>query len=190
MNLLYKNLYLIVIAFLSAISISTNAQDASKTPDWLLLNPDVQLEANDAINDLYNFKFEKADSAFKVIKNQYPKHPLAFFLLGLSQYWRMVPDDNNRTYDDLFFQYMDSSITFSEKLKDLDENNEEANFFLAAAYGFKGRIYEKRDEYRKATFTAAKAYHYLNLDVKNTELSPEFLFGVALYNYFREWIPD
>ena len=57
MNLLNKNLYLIVIAFLSAISFTTNAQDANKTPDWLLLNPDVQLEANDAINNLYNFIF-------------------------------------------------------------------------------------------------------------------------------------
>ncbi len=190
MNLLNKNLYLIVIAFLSAISFTINAQDANKTPDWLLLNPDVQLEANDAINNLYNFKFEKADSAFKVIKNQYPKHPLAYFLLGLSQYWRMVPDDNNRSFDNLFFQYMDSSITFSEKLKEKEDENEEANFFLAAAYGFKGRIYEKRNEYPKATFAAAKAYHFLNLDVKNTELSPEFLFGVALYNYFREWIPE
>jgi hypothetical protein len=68
----------------------------------------------------------------------------------------------------------------------------EAAFFLAAAHGFKGRLYsdEERKNWRKAAVQGKIALNYLE-DCRGKEyLSPELQFGDALYNYFSVWVPE
>jgi len=182
---LITNLLLIISSYIFAQTATQNV-----TSNWLLLNPDIQMESNDAINDLYNFKFEKAEAQFDKIKKQYPHHPIAYFLIGLSEYWKIVPDDNVETYDKKFHAYMDSAIMYGEALHKEDKNNKEAVFFLAAANGFKGKVYSLRDNYGKAAWVAKDALNYFEFEEQDNELSPEFKFGAGLYNYFREWIPE
>jgi hypothetical protein len=180
--------FVIVLGILFVGINSISAQTTDPTKDWLLLNIDIQLETNDAINDLYNFKFEKANAKFNELKQRYPKHPMAYFLLGLSEYWRIVPNDHETKYDATFHSHLDSAIIMAEALYDQNNNNYEAAFFLSASHGFKGRVYAMRKEYITASNQGRKSLKYLNLDNKATDMSPEFMFGTALYNYFREKI--
>src|SRR6185437_2770019 len=163
-------------------------------PHMLLLDDKVQVEATDAVNDMYNFKFTKAENQFQVLKVKYPQHPLPYFLMGLSTWWKMYPNleirEKTEKYDDTFVAYMDTAIEYAEKLYDTNEKNYEAIFFLAGAYGFKAHLYGERKKYGKATFAARHALSYLRKNVENEELSPEFLFGDALYNYYAEWIKE
>jgi tetratricopeptide (TPR) repeat protein len=156
----------------------------------LLLDTNMQIEATQAVNDMYNFRFAEAEMKFKWIKRQHPEHPLPYFLLGLSQWWKIVPNIDVQTYDNTFLAYMDTSITLAERMYDRDEKNIEAAFFLAAAHGFKARLFSERREWRKATFAGKNSLKFLDKSKGFEELSPEFLFGDALYNYYREWIPD
>ena len=163
---------------------------AQDKPKMLLLDMNMQIEATQAVNDMYNFRFSEAEMKFKWIKKQHPEHPLPYFLLGLSEWWKIVPNIDIQTYDDKFLAYMDTSITLSERMYDANEKNIEAAFFLAAAHGFKARLFSERREWRKATFAGKNSLKYLDKSKGFEELSPEFLFGDALYNYYREWIPD
>jgi hypothetical protein len=175
-----------LLLFLSAFG-SIKAQE--KTP-ILLNDPQLQFEITESVNALYDFKFEKADSAFHIFKNKYKNHPLPYFLLGYSQYWRMQPNDNIKIFDRKFYSYMDTVIHLSEKLYDTDNKNYEAIFFLTAAYAFKGRIASERKEWLTATNAGRLSLKYLDKSEDFNDLSPEFLFGRGLYNYFRQWIPD
>lgn len=158
---------------------------------YLLSDLTIQIECAEAIDALYNFDFKTAEQQFLWLKQQYPTHPLPYFLMGLSQWWRIMPNDIVTTYDHAFFAYMDTSITYAEKMHKEDKDNPEANFFLAGAYGFKARLQSDRNNYTSAAFTAKKSLNYLNDDKNDTsDLGPEFIFGDALYNYFREWIPE
>ncbi len=161
-------------------------------PDILLADIDIQLNCTEAVDALYNFEYAKAEKQFKWLKDEYPDHPLPYFLMGLSNWWKIMPNDRNEEYDEVFLAYMDSSITFAEKLFEKDSKNPEAAFFLAGAHGFKARLYSDRESYSKATFAAKNSLEYLNLkdNKENETFSPEFLFGTGLYNYFREWIPE
>jgi hypothetical protein len=153
----------------------------------------IQLETTQALNDLYNFKFDAAEKQFRWIKQKYPWHPLAYFLLGLSEWWKIMPATNERSHDDRFLAYMDSTILVAEHLHDKNpEYRVEAAFFLAAAYGFKGRLYsdEERKEWRKAAVAGKRALNYLEECKEKNYLSPELLFGDALYNYFSVWVPE
>lgn len=179
--------YLIALLLLIVGTASAQKQEV---PKMLLMDMDMQVQATRAVNDMYNFKFEKAENEFNWFKLKYPKHPLPYFLLGLSEWWKIVPNIDDQQYDGKFIAYMDTAIALSEKMYDENEKNIEASFFLAAAYGFKGRLHSERKDWRKAAVASRQSLNFLDKSKGYEELSPEFLFGDALYNYYRDWVPE
>jgi hypothetical protein len=191
-KLLFAKCALMVSIFF-AMDASAQVQQRKDTTIILISNLQIQIETTQALDDLYNFKFEKAEMQFQWLKQKYAWHPLPYFLIGLGEWWKIMPDTKNRAHDDRFLAYMDSSILLAENLhKKRPEYRIEAAFFLAAAYGFKGRLYsdEERGSWRKAASAGKDALDYLEECKERDDLSPELLFGDALYNYFSVWVPE
>lgn len=153
------------------------------------MDKQLQLDATKAVNAMYNFKFEVAEAEFQWMRYKYPSHPLPTFLLGLKEWWKIQPNIEDKSFDDRFLSYMDTSIALASEIKRKDKQNVEAAFFLAAAYGFKGRLHAERSHWSRAAFAGKNALANLELTKDNDTLSPEFLFGVALFNYYSVWIP-
>ncbi|MBX0292122.1 tol-pal system protein YbgF [Hymenobacter sp. HSC-4F20] len=167
------------------------APGAIDTKGWLLMDKDIQTELEGAVFNLYNFKYDKAERQFRSLRRRYPNHPMPYFLMGLSTWWKIMPSGIQTTqYDKLFFAYMDTAITKGEELYKADNKNYEACFFLAAGYGFDARLHAERHDWRKATVGAKRSLDYLDKSKEANGLSPEFLFGQALFNYYAVWIPD
>ena len=178
---------LLLIAFFIA-SINSFSQQKRKV---LLTDMNIQIESTDAVNHLYNFKFDRAIQGFNYLKYRYPTHPMPYFLIGFAYWWRMQPDVSSiKDYDDIFKSYMDSCIYFAEDIYDDDENNIDAIFFLSAAHGFMARIHGERENYMKATNHGRKSISYMEEGEKFTEFSSEFLFGLGLYNYYEPWLKE
>lgn len=155
----------------------------------LLSNPFIQMEATQAINDMYNFRFERSMSHFNYLRKEYGWHPLPYFLMGLNYWWRILPNFNNEQYDETFFAYMDTSMVLAERMyKEL--NTVEGAFFMAATYAFQGRLHSERHDWGKAAYAGKNALKYLEECKGNGDLSPELLFGDALFNYYSEWVPE
>ncbi len=166
-----------------------SSAELDKKYAMVLQNPGVQIESTEAINKLYNYQFYEADAEFRWLKYRYPKHPMPHFLMGLAEWWKIVPNTENEAYDKTFLAQMDSTITLAEELYDDQENKIEPAFFLAAAYAFKGRLYAERESWAKAAFAGKKSLKYFEQCKGNGDLSPELLFGDGLYNYYAEWVP-
>ncbi len=158
--------------------------------DMLLANARIQIEATEAINDLYNFKFPKAERQFRWIKQKYQWHPLPYFLLGMSQWWKIAPAVENLSFDNQFVAYMDTAIQKANHLYKNGGNKAEAAFFLSASYALKARLYSERSKWTKAAIESRNSLKYLDEVRGNADLSPELLLGDALYNYYSVWIPD
>lgn len=188
----------ITTAFAAAIFVA--AKEAGAQPEAkndtsiiLLSNIGIQLECTQALNDLYNFKFGAAEEQFRYLKTRYSWHPLPYFLMGLIEWWKIMPNTADQSHDGVFLAYMDSTIRVAENLyKNYPAYKVEAAFFLAGAYGFKGRLYsdEDRKSWRKAASAGKNAVKYMEANREFTDLSPELLFGDALYNYFSVWVPE
>jgi|TARA_R110002096_G_scaffold10562_8_gene40494 tetratricopeptide (TPR) repeat protein len=161
-----------------------------KESGYLLLDKGLQFRITDAINSMYNFDFENAERGFQVMRFTYPEHPLPYFLMGLSQWWKIVVAVDNRSHDALMLKYMDLTIEKAEKLIEENPENKEAAFFLAGAYGFQGRLHSERKNWTSSTFASKNALKYLELSRGEEELNPELLLGDALFNYFSVWIPE
>lgn len=177
------------------LSFPCKAQYAEKKDTTIILLSDIkiQLECTQALNDLYNFKFRRAEEQFRYLKEKYRWHPLPYFLMGLIEWWKIMPNTKDKSHDEVFLAYMDSTIMVAENLyKHYPSYKVEAAFFLAGAYGFKGRLYsdEERRNWRKAASAGKNALDYLEKNKDQTDLSPELLFGDALYNYFSVWVPE
>jgi hypothetical protein len=191
-NLVFSSIifcFIIGIAVHPASAQLYSSADLDKNYDMILKNPSVQIESTEAINMLYNYKFAEADAEFRWLKYRYPKHPMPHFLMGLSEWWKIVPNTDNESYDKTFLAQMDSTITLAEKLYEVEKNKVESAFFLAAAYAFKGRLYAERESWTKAAFAGKKSLKYFEQCKGNGDLSPELLFGDGLYNYYAEWVP-
>ncbi len=182
---------ILIVLLLNGKLFSQTNQD---TTTIILINDvNIQLESTAALNDMYNFKFDKAEQQMQWFKKKYTWHPLPYFLLGLNEWWKIEPNTRITKYDDRFLTYMDSAISVAENLYDkYPEYRTECAFFMAAAYGFKGRLFadEERKNWRKAASAGKTALNYLEECKKKKYLSPELLFGDALYNYFSVWIPE
>ena len=173
---------------LDTVSILPSSVDIS---GWLLLDKNIQLELEGAVYNLYNFKYEKAEKQFRSLRRRYPNHPMPYFLMGLSTWWKIMPSNiQTKQYDRTFFAYMDTAITKAEHMYDKDNNNYEASFFLSAAYGFDARLHAERHDWRKATVSSKRSLKFLEKSQEANGLSPEFQFGQALFNYYAVWIPD
>lgn len=174
-------------------SASAQAKVKKDTTIILINNVSMQIEISEALNDLYNFKFAKAEQQFRWFKQKYPWHPLPYFLLGLSEWWKIMPNTKETKYDDRFLAYMDSTIVVAKNLfEEYPEYKIEGAFFLAAAHGFKGRLYsdEERKNWTKSAVEGKSALNYMEICREKADLSPELLFGDALYNYFSVWVPE
>ena len=170
---------------------TVNVLPNADTKGWLLLDQDIQLELDGAVQNLYNFKYDKAEKQFRSLRRRYPHHPMPYFLLGLSAWWKIMPTNvDTKQYDRTFFAYLDTASTYAERLVKEDPHNYEAYFFLSAANGFDARLNAERHNWRKATLSSRRSLTYLQKSREANGLSPEFLFGEALFNYYAVWIPD
>ncbi len=157
---------------------------------YLLLDKGLQYRITKAINSMYNFDFATAEHDFTVIMYQYPDHPLPDFLMALGYWWRIEIDVTNTKYDKIFIQYLDRANEKAERMFDENPLNKEAAFFLAAGYGFQGRLYAERKSWTKAAWAGKNALKYMELSRGEEEFNPELLLGDALFNYFSVWIPE
>lgn len=188
-----KFLLQVVLILSVAGSFSVSAQQWMVPVDSanksILTNPHVQFEATEAIDDMYNFNFERAKNGFNSLKKQYGWHPLPYFLQGMNYWWQIIPYIPNEEYDEAFYAEMDTALLLSERL--LEEVNEvEGAFFLAITHAFKGRLLSERGSYAKSAVSGRNTLKYLGEVRGKSDYSPEILFADALFNYYAVWIRE
>jgi len=104
---------ILMVGILCFMSLSSFSQSKKDTTLILISDISVQFEATEAMNNLYNFKFDKAEEQFKSFKEKYRWHPLPYFLVGLAEWWKIMPNMKETKYDEKFLAYMENyTITF------------------------------------------------------------------------------
>ena len=183
-----RNIYLTFLLLLCTLS--AFSQEETDTTNSILFNHDVEVEAVNAMNEMYNFKFGAAESKLQELKAKYPTHPIAYYILGLCQWWKTVPNPEVRSYDGRLIAYMDTTIMLAEKIYDKQPKNPDGPFFLAGAYAFKARNYSDRGKWMKAASAAKKSARYTDECLKFKSVTPEVLFGEGMFNYYSVWIRE
>lgn len=152
------------------------------------LELDVRIEAG--IQQIYNIKFEEAETTFRALIADYPQHPAGKFLLAMIDWWKILLDLDNESQDDIFFQKLEDVIYQCDQLLDKNPENVDALFFKGGSIGFRARLRAVRESWLKAADDGREALPIVeyagNLDPENIDVQ----LGFGIYNYYADVIPN
>jgi len=142
------------------------------------------------IREIYNIKFEEAGITFRQLIADYPEHPAGRFFLAMIDWWKILLDLDNESYDDIFFQKLEDVVYQCDEILDRDPDNVDALFFKGGAIGFRGRLRAYRESWIKAADDGREALPIVEkasmLDPQNVDVQ----LGFGIYNYYASVIPD
>jgi tetratricopeptide (TPR) repeat protein len=151
---------------------------------------DFEARVQKGIKEIYNIKFEEAEKTFRNLIADYPNHPAGRFFLAMIDWWKILLDIENETYDEIFFQKLEDVIFQCDQLLKNNPENVDALFFKGGAIGFRGRLRSVRDSWLKAADDGREA---LPIVERAAKLDPDNLdvqLGFGIYNYYAAVIPE
>jgi tetratricopeptide (TPR) repeat protein len=177
-----KNLLQISLIAIFAVSLFTShakAQDARY--DSLVTS---------GIKQIYDIKLVEAEATFRKLITDYPNKPAGKFFIAMIDWWKILLDPDNESYDDMFFKKLEDVIDQCDQLLDKNPDNVDALFFKGGAIGFRGRLRAFRESWFKAADDGKEALPLVEragqLDPKNVDVQ----LGYGIYNYYASVLPE
>lgn len=142
------------------------------------------------IRQIYNIEFEQAERTFRSIIADYPDNPAGRFFLAMVDWWKILLDVDNESYDQIFFQKIEDVIFHCNQILKNDKKNVDAFFFKGGAIGFRGRLRALRDSWLKAIDDGREALPIVEYASKLDPENQDVQLGFGIYNYYASVIPD
>lgn len=142
------------------------------------------------IKQIYNIEFEQAEKTFRSILTDYPENPAGRFFLAMVDWWKILLDLDNESYDQMFFQKIEDVIFHCNQILKKDKKNVDALFFKGGAIGFRGRLRALRDSWLKAADDGREALPIVEYASKLDPSNQDVQLGFGIYNYYASVIPD
>ena len=145
---------------------------------------------NAGIKQIYGIKFPEAEKTFKSLIAAYPNRPAGKFFYAMIDWWKIILDPDDESYDDVFIKKLENVIDQCENILDKEPKNVDALFFKGGAIGFRGRLRAYRESWLKAAGDGREALPIVEeaakLDPKNVDVK----LGFGIYNYYVAVLPD
>jgi tetratricopeptide (TPR) repeat protein len=142
------------------------------------------------IKQIYNIDFTGAEKTFKELIASYPAKPQGRFFLAMIDWWKILVDPDNESYDDIFFQKLEDVIYHCNEALKKDPTDVDALFFKGGSIGFRARLRAFRDSWIKAADDGRLALpiveHAYKIDPKNIDVQ----LGFGIYDYYAAVIPE
>lgn len=153
-------------------------------------NTDFDSSVNDGIKQIYNIKFTEAEKTFRSVMADYPEQPAGRFFLAMIDWWKILLDPDNESYDEIFFQKLEDVIYQCDQILDKNPKDVDALFFKGGSIGFRGRLRAFRESWLKAADDGREALPIVEeaaaLDPNNMDVQ----LGFGIYNYYADVIPN
>lgn len=142
------------------------------------------------IKEIYNINFDEADKTFKELIADYPQHPAGKFFLAMIDWWKILLDLNNESYDDIFFAKLEDEIFLCDEILKKYPDNVDALFFKGGSIGFRGRLRAIRESWIKAADDGREAIPIVQRASKLDPNNIDVQLGFGIYNYYAAVIPE
>jgi tetratricopeptide (TPR) repeat protein len=146
--------------------------------------------AQKGIKEIYNIKFNDAEKTFRKLMADYPAHPAGRFFLAMIDWWKILLDVDNESYDDLFFEKLEDVIYQCDQVLEKDPDNVDALFFKGGAIGSRGRLRAYRESWIKAADDGREALPIVERAAQLQPANVDVQLGFGIYNYYASVIPE
>lgn len=151
---------------------------------------DFEERVQKGIKEIYNIKFDEAEKTFRNLIADYPNHPAGRFFLAMIDWWKILLDIENESYDDIFFQKLEDVIFQCDQILEKEPENVDALFFKGGAIGFRGRLRSVRNSWLKAADDGREALPIVERAAKLDPNNLDVQLGFGIYNYYASVIPE
>lgn len=179
----------LIVMFLSLHFISVLAQNRVEKPIEYLKQSGFETDAGKALNLIYNLDFSQSDLVLSRWRDQDPDHPMWIFWEGLKLWWLILPDLENESRDESFFETMNRLNQECEKILAKYEHHQDALVLQTLAQGFIARQLSNRDNWIRSLYYGRLAVKSLNRLKSDYPEMPDILFGDGMFNYYLDYIP-
>ena len=141
------------------------------------------------VDNIYDFRFDKARDIAKELSRFYPKHPVLYLYSGMIKYWENYPLTPNSLNS---FSY-EKDMTTCIKLCEEADNPEDYAEYLLADLGARGMLlmyYADNNLTDKVNPLVISTYRLVRESFDYSSIYPDFYFFTGLYNYYREAYPE
>jgi len=151
---------------------------------------DIEARLHKGIDYVYNLSFDSARAEFKQVIKLKSDHPAGHFFLATVEWWNILIDIENTSHDERFLALLDKVIDLCDKRLDNDEHDVAALFFKGGALGFQGRLHGNREDWVQAANAGRQALPIVQDAYKLAPENYDILFGIGIYNYYAEVVPE
>jgi tetratricopeptide (TPR) repeat protein len=138
----------------------------------------------------YNVKFDSAKVIFDEIIKAEPRNPRGYFLLALVEWWKININKEDESNDENFYKAVEKVEEVADEVLDKNENDDNAMFYKGGAIGLRGLLRSVRVSWLRAAEDGRKALNLLQRSIEVNPNNKDGLFGIGVYNYFAEYVPD
>ena len=186
-------------ATVATLFFAATSRDAQA--QWVLLPDSAHRMVEAGLDYMYDLEYTSADSVFTKLSIDFPDHPAGYFLLALTDWWRIKPniadDAAVKRYSKSFNERLNRTISVADQR--LDENSSDiiGLFFKGAAYGYRARL---KSTYKPdvtslpdwfAIFKDADVGRKMLLECQRLAPSnSDVLLGSGLFNYYVDAMPE
>lgn len=159
-------------------------------PPELINDPEFRPVARQAVDSLYNLNPQAANELLEPWKQRYPGHPLWILFEGMELWWQILPDLENTSHDERFFNLMGRADYQSSRLLRRDNDHADALMIKTISNGYIARQYANRDDWVASLNQARKAYSaYQYIQEVQPEM-PDLKLGEGLKLYYSAYLPE
>lgn len=142
------------------------------------------------IDYIYHLKFDSAEIKFREIISSDSRNPAGYFFLAMVDWWKININRETDSRDEVFFGKVDKVLEVADEVLDKNEYDDNAMFYKGGALGYRGLVKGLRESWLKAAEDGKEALNLLQKAHEINSNNKDVLFGVGLYNYFAEYIPE
>lgn len=142
------------------------------------------------IDYIYHLKFDSAKIQFDEIVKADPENPAGYFFLAMIDWWKINLNRENDALDEEFFRKVDIVIEKADEKLEKNELDDNAMFYKGGALGYRGLVRSLRESWLKAAEDGREALNLLHKAYDINKSNRDVVFGIGLYNYFAEYVPN
>lgn len=156
----------------------------------ILKDPQATRVAQQCVDYLNNYQFDKFDIEVEKLQAKYSTHPSYPLLKSMALYYQSLIDMNPNKEDLVYINLLNEVVDYSEELLKEDPDSKEALFFALSGYGYRAQYYSNQGAFIKVVGEGKKAYKYYKKGQAFKEEENEFYFMTGLFNYYIEKYPE
>lgn len=180
------------LMFLCILSIVCPAIYASNSPfaQSSVPNSIPDDEIRSVLNDVYNVRFDQAESKLKLLQGKYPGDVKGYFYGSVLYFYKAISTRNEDAYDKYISQ-ADNVISKCDDLLDKDENNIEALYYKGQSHSYKSLLMLSLNKNLLSAASNGNTGYRILSDI--VEKRPDYYdayMGLGLYKIAIGFVPE